>query len=108
MGGKRVNSLFSLLADKLVLESNFKLESPTSPINWQGNFNPVAHMYRDEARTKNMTYETAIKAVNTLKNRIIATFGSGAEIRLFGSVARRDFSVESDIEKRQCSRRLKR
>jgi len=45
-----------------------------------------------------MTYETAIKAVNTLKSRIIATFGSGAEIRMFGSVARHDFSVESDID----------
>jgi predicted nucleotidyltransferase len=45
-----------------------------------------------------MTYETALQVVNTLQNRIIALFGAGAEVRLFGSVARHDFSAESDID----------
>jgi predicted nucleotidyltransferase len=45
-----------------------------------------------------MTYETAIHAVNTLKSGIITAFGKGSEVRLFGSVARRDFSADSDID----------
>lgn len=45
-----------------------------------------------------MTYETALHAVNALKIRTIAMFGKGSEVRLFGSVARRDFSAESDID----------
>lgn len=51
-----------------------------------------------EAEGITMTYETALHAVNTLKNRIIAVFGASSEVRLFGSVARRDFSAESDID----------
>jgi len=45
-----------------------------------------------------MTYETALHAVNTLKKRIIAMFGKETEVRIYGSVARRDFSAESDID----------
>lgn len=45
-----------------------------------------------------MTYETALHAVNTLKNRIVAIFGKETEVRIYGSVARRDFSAESDID----------
>jgi predicted nucleotidyltransferase len=45
-----------------------------------------------------MTYETAIYAVSKLKSMIIGTFGVKTEVRLFGSVARKNFSADSDID----------
>jgi len=45
-----------------------------------------------------MTYEIAMFAVSKLKSLIIGTFGVNTEVRLFGSMARKNFSAESDID----------
>jgi len=45
-----------------------------------------------------MQNENIKQAINKLKDKLIITFGSGIEIYLFGSVARGDYQLYSDID----------